>query len=463
MAAFTVSVESAVDDGMVTVHVAGTVADATSGGLFHPSCRHSLSAYLPGATKVPTHTADPQGDAARQRLRELERRVRKQRLLADAAIDPVAGKEYAAKARALQGQIRDHVAASKDLGIKRKPEREQPNLGFSAAVPATKPAPTPKPSLTPAKPAVAHTDGLDTMELQSLRSLGSEFEVSKAATMPKAQLLAALRAQGAMSPEASRTQPGLDGPGHGGRHAGTDILDNVLRDSRDIFMGPDSERGRYRHGVPYDAVLGRLAEKQGYNGLPRVGSPAEVDRAVAAGWIETWRGGTASQINSTTVAEVNSKLRFGAFEPGRGIYGNGVYTSERYRTAEQYAGIWQKGDVAEPDGIMRIAIDPSARIVGYDEIVADYKAWSKTKPKLTDNQTRFPASPEYNDDPNMTMGLLMMRDLGRYAASRGYDAIKVTGKDDGGTYRPGEHRAPQYAVLNRTVLLIQDAERQAGK
>lgn len=200
MPAFSVSVESAVDDGMVTVHVAGTVADATSAGLFHPSCRHSLSAYLPGATKVPTHTADPQGDAARQRLRDLERRVRKQKLLADAAIDPVAGKEHAAKARALQGQIREHVAATRDMGIMRKPEREKPDLGFSPPAAVAKPTPAPKPK--PVKPPPA--DGLDAMELHSLRGLGGEFEIPNAATLPKTQLVAALRKQGAVSPEHRR-------------------------------------------------------------------------------------------------------------------------------------------------------------------------------------------------------------------------------------------------------------------
>lgn len=165
MPAFSVSVESAVDDGMVTVHVAGTVADATSAGLFHPSCRHSLSAYLPGATKVPTHTADPQGDAARQRLRDLERRVRKQKLLADAAIDPAAGKEHSAKAAAYEKQIAVHVKETRDLGIKRKPDREKPDLGFSAAPPGTvtpsaarKPKPEP-PIPAPAKPRTAPEPG----------------------------------------------------------------------------------------------------------------------------------------------------------------------------------------------------------------------------------------------------------------------------------------------------------------
>src|SRR5262249_50741468 len=41
-------VEHATDDRMITVRVAGSVAEAIRAGLLHPNCRHSLSAYLPG-------------------------------------------------------------------------------------------------------------------------------------------------------------------------------------------------------------------------------------------------------------------------------------------------------------------------------------------------------------------------------------------------------------------------------
>jgi hypothetical protein len=69
-------VSSRLGDGMVTVHVAGTLAEATAAGLFHPQCRHRLAAFLPGVTKPPTHTEDPEGDRLRQRQRALERQVR---------------------------------------------------------------------------------------------------------------------------------------------------------------------------------------------------------------------------------------------------------------------------------------------------------------------------------------------------------------------------------------------------
>lgn len=103
----------------------------TANGLVVSNCRHSLSAYLPGVTRIPTNTADPEGDAARQRLRKLEREVRKLKLQAAAVIDPAAKPRLDAQVRAKQAQIRAHVKATAHLGIKRKPERERPDLGNS--------------------------------------------------------------------------------------------------------------------------------------------------------------------------------------------------------------------------------------------------------------------------------------------------------------------------------------------
>jgi hypothetical protein len=115
--------EHATDDGrMVRVPVAGSLAMARAAGLYHPGCRHSHSAYLPGITRPPTATADPEGDKARQRLRLLERRVRAARRLEAAALDDEAKRAARAKVRAAQAAIREHVATS---SAKRQPARER--------------------------------------------------------------------------------------------------------------------------------------------------------------------------------------------------------------------------------------------------------------------------------------------------------------------------------------------------
>lgn len=117
-----IRVQHATKDRMFTIDVVDTVSGAVRDGLLHPNCRHSLSAYLPGVTESPTHTQDPQGDADRQRLRELERRLRKAKLEEDALIDPGMRAVKRKRIRALQAQIRTHV---KDTTAKRQRPREQ--------------------------------------------------------------------------------------------------------------------------------------------------------------------------------------------------------------------------------------------------------------------------------------------------------------------------------------------------
>ncbi|WP_404285423.1 phage minor capsid protein [Glutamicibacter arilaitensis] len=86
-----------------------TLAEAKGRGLFHPNCRHSHSIYLPGITKGPGRdTADPQGDALRQRQRAFERRIRelkREKLIAE-EFDPAAGKAAGSKLRAKQAEFK---------------------------------------------------------------------------------------------------------------------------------------------------------------------------------------------------------------------------------------------------------------------------------------------------------------------------------------------------------------------
>lgn len=109
------------------VQVTATLDQAKNAGLFHPGCRHSISVYIPGVTNLKPNgpTADPQGDKDRQRLRYLERKVRKWKTVA--ALDEDAGDQRLltqsrGKVRAYQAEIRHHVATTT---AKRQPPREQ--------------------------------------------------------------------------------------------------------------------------------------------------------------------------------------------------------------------------------------------------------------------------------------------------------------------------------------------------
>lgn len=105
------------------VPVAGTLAQAKADGLFHPGCRHSVSAYLHGYSRpAPARTADPEGDAARRRLRYLERKVREWKRREAVALSPETGEAARVKVRAYQAAIREHVASTP---AKRQRQREQ--------------------------------------------------------------------------------------------------------------------------------------------------------------------------------------------------------------------------------------------------------------------------------------------------------------------------------------------------
>lgn len=108
---------------LVDVRVAGTLMEARSKGLFHPNCRHSLAAYLPGVTQPPpapaTATATYE-DTQRQRL--LERRVREWKRRAAAALDDTARRRANTRVRDYQAQLR---ALTTDTGLRRDYGREQ--------------------------------------------------------------------------------------------------------------------------------------------------------------------------------------------------------------------------------------------------------------------------------------------------------------------------------------------------
>lgn len=123
-----VQTRHALTGAKVTVHVAASLAEARLRGLFHPNCRHSLSAYLPGVTRLPAQpTRDPEGDKARRRQREIERGIRHWRERASAAVDPAAARKARRQLRWWQDAMRDHLAAHPQL--KRLPYREGRGAG----------------------------------------------------------------------------------------------------------------------------------------------------------------------------------------------------------------------------------------------------------------------------------------------------------------------------------------------
>lgn len=113
--------------GDVVVHVAGTLEQARDAGWGHPNDRCRQVAYLPGLSVVEDATTyDPDAEAARERLRALEREVRKAKIDEAAAVTPEQDRRARRHRLDLQARIRGHV---EDTGLNRKRYREQVSLG----------------------------------------------------------------------------------------------------------------------------------------------------------------------------------------------------------------------------------------------------------------------------------------------------------------------------------------------
>ena len=124
---------SAVGDGYVTVHVAGTMEEARAAGLHHPNCTHSEGLYLPGATVIEPGTMgvrDAETYDASQRQRALEREIRKHKRLLVAAITGEAESKARAAIRGYQAQIRELLAEHPKLQRKRYREAVPKPSGF---------------------------------------------------------------------------------------------------------------------------------------------------------------------------------------------------------------------------------------------------------------------------------------------------------------------------------------------
>jgi hypothetical protein len=144
-----ISRPSELDGTDTAVHVAGSVSEATGAGLFHPSCRHTLVAFLPGLT-TPASTAGEGADVyrAEQQQRRMEREARRIAVAQAGAVDPARQRELAAQYRAKRAEIAQHVKDNPRL--RRKTERERIDLGHTPSAPRP-PAPTPVPK-QPAPP-----------------------------------------------------------------------------------------------------------------------------------------------------------------------------------------------------------------------------------------------------------------------------------------------------------------------
>lgn len=190
-----------------------------------------------------------------------------------------------------------------------------------------------------------------------------------------------------------------------------------------------SGSGAYRSPRAADVDLATIADLQGFSGKPESVTKSEmsglakggshyilyrgVSSTASSGWRHKNTGGSAK-----TAKQIQDELRDGDAYYGVGVYGNGYYFSTDRMTAVGYSD-------RTTGSVVRAALPKYAKIGQYNALAAEVQKLMGHPAASLDNREVF-------------------ADVGRYAASRGYDALVVGGYG-------------YYVVLNRSILKVQDS------
>lgn len=167
-----------------------------------------------------------------------------------------------------------------------------------------------------------------------------------------------------------------------------------------------------------------VAQRLGYDKLPQIVS-AESFKKLSSGKDVLYRGVTDA--GGITAHEMVERFKFGEFYCGRGIYGNGTYTDIDKKTAEYYA--YNSGNTHNGE-IMEMLLSEKAKVVDFREIFTEFE---KT------GIPRIIGIPKEDYQ-------IIIRDVGTYAAIKGYDAIALNG------FQNKNH----VVILNRGKVIIKE-------
>jgi hypothetical protein len=208
-----------------------------------------------------------------------------------------------------------------------------------------------------------------------------------------------------------------------------------------------------------------IQEQQGFNGQPDTVTSEEFDRAVASGEIiQTYRG-----FNGEAAADFAEAYKSGDHFPGGGVYGAGTYVAVNLEDANLGAGRWYPESTNGE--VIRIGIRRDAKMVRLKKLVAEHRkferdhadelaaedaALSAVKKRMMAEAAREATTEGrkrvYDSYESALAEAAPMRsvtkDIGRFAALRGYDVIDVRNDDE---------LQPQLVVLNRTATVVERA------
>ncbi len=179
---------------------------------------------------------------------------------------------------------------------------------------------------------------------------------------------------------------------------------------------------------PEEVYTKALIEEQGFDGLPHVISREELNRYIAAGEVEVFRG--------LADARYADAFREGSFFVGRGPSGSGAYTAsgrDGLAVARQFASV---GDGT----ILRMVIKSDARIVLLEEL--ESCTFRERERRLIDLREWFAHGGRTRYEALVNAAHAEYDDLGRYAAFAGYDVVSI----------PDEE---WHLIVNRTAVRVQ--------
>ncbi|GGL06014.1 hypothetical protein GCM10011588_20610 [Nocardia jinanensis] len=194
---------------------------------------------------------------------------------------------------------------------------------------------------------------------------------------------------------------------------------------------------------PGDRALAEIYRMQGFDGLPTVTGPAEVDKIVKAGSWELFRGVAAR--HGVSAREYAEQFRSGPYLPGRTLgyvgVGNGTWVTPLKSEAVRYAA----GDA---EGVVRMALPRrGVRIGAYGDLAAEQ---SRVLAPIEQEIRQFKDAGARVETSDRLWALedkrAVLDDAGRFAALRGYDAYTTPWRNAAGEY---------WIVLNRTALVVE--------
>lgn len=244
---------------------------------------------------------------------------------------------------------------------------------------------------------------------------GPAMEASAEAEAEVADRLASLAASGATFHLAGQHDQKTHGRGHGVMTVGRDLLAEVGV----ARLGEMIRERRQSYAHLQARSFAVVAHEQGYDGHPNIVSKAEMDKLVADGAPQWFRGVRGFSSDGKTAAEYAEEFRRGEPWWCDGANGAGVYFSARESEATRYA------DVAG-GGLLRAVPNPDAKVVSFTEIDERLTA------AMAEAKARGEEFPPH------------LIDEGAFAAALGYDAMTGTGQ--------------KIVVLNRTALIVEEAQ-----